>query len=90
MPKHRETSVVSSLEKAHPVRLQAAGSDPYAAVRPYYALHASARNKGLCPHSDNHQLRWWMCSLFLFLAKWSCHFQKMYETVPLRGGFCVG
>ena len=63
MPKHRETGVVSSLEKAHPVRLQAAGSDPYAAVRPYYALHASARNKGLCPHSDNHQLRWWLCSL---------------------------
>ena len=61
MPKHRETSVVSSLEKAHPVHLQAA-SDPYAAGRPYYALHASARNKGLCPHSDNHQLRWWLCS----------------------------
>ena len=31
---------------------------------PYYALHASARNKGLCPHGDNHQLRWWLCSLF--------------------------
>ena len=45
-------------------RLRAASSSPHAAGRPYYALHASARNKGLCPHSDNHQLRWWMCSLF--------------------------
>ena len=43
-------------------RLRAASSSPHAAGRPYYALHASARNKGLCPHSDNHQLRWWMCS----------------------------
>ena len=77
MPKHRETSVVSSLEKAHPVHLQAA-SDPYAAGRPYYALHASARNKGLCPHSDNHQLRWWMCSLYKenhSLGEW---FQRAY------------
>ena len=44
-------------------RLRAASSSPHAAGRPYYALHASARSKGLCPHSDNHQLRWWMCSL---------------------------
>ena len=38
------------------------------AGRPYYALHASARNKGLCPHSDNHQLRWWMCSLTAWMS----------------------
>ena len=62
MPKHRETSVVSGLEKAPPVCLQATGSGPYAAGRPYYALYASAMNKGLCPHSDNHQLCWRMCS----------------------------
>ena len=29
----------------------------------YYTFDVSARNKGLCPHSDNHQLRWWLCSL---------------------------
>ena len=30
---------------------------------PYYAVHASARNKGLCPYSNNHQLCWRLCSL---------------------------
>ena len=30
----------------------------------YYTFDVSARNKGLCPHSDNHQLRWWLCSFF--------------------------
>ena len=51
------------------VRLRAASSSPHAVGRPYYALHASARNKELCPHSDNHQLRWWLCSFAFYRWK---------------------
>ncbi|MBS6372802.1 MAG: hypothetical protein KH440_12520, partial [Oscillospiraceae bacterium] len=47
---------------------------------PYYALHASARNKGLCPHSDNHQLRWWMCS-FVGLLQNRCLKNRSKEKV---------
>ena len=64
----------------------------------YYTFDVSARNKGLCPHSDNHQLRWWMCSFIkshlslispLLLSKPDPLALGFGLGPPLRGGFVL-
>ena len=52
---------VNDWESVYPVRKQTTGNGPTRLADRITRLTCPARNKGICPHSDNHRLRRWLC-----------------------------